>query len=36
MATSQPTEMQAEGKIDVDEAVKEILAGDGSGGTGPP
>ena len=26
MATSQPTEIQAEGKIDVDEAVKEILA----------
>ena len=26
MATSQPTEMQAEGEIDVDEAVKEILA----------
>ena len=26
MATSQPTEIQAEGEIDVDEAVKEILA----------
>ena len=26
MVTSQPTEIQAEGKIDVDEAVKEILA----------
>ena len=26
MATSQTTEMQAEGKINVDEAVKEILA----------
>ena len=26
MVTSQPTEMQAEGEIDVDEAVKEILA----------
>ena len=26
MATSQPTEIQTEGKIDVDEAVKEILA----------
>ena len=26
MATSQPTEMQAEGEINVDEAVKEILA----------
>ena len=26
MATSQPTEVQAEGEIDVDEAVKEILA----------
>ena len=26
MATSQPTEIQAEGKIDVNEAVKEILA----------
>ena len=26
MATSQPTETQVESKIDVDEAVKEILA----------
>ena len=26
MATSQPTEIHAEGEIDVDEAVKEILA----------
>ena len=26
MATSQATEMQIEGKVDVDEAVKEILA----------
>ena len=26
MATSQPTETQVKGKIDVDEAVKEILA----------
>ena len=26
MATSQPTEIQVEGKIDMDEAVKEILA----------
>ena len=26
MATSQPTEIQAEGKIDVNKAVKEILA----------
>ena len=26
MATSQPTETQVEGEIDVDEAVKEILA----------
>ena len=26
MATSQPTEIQVEGEIDVDEAVKEILA----------
>ena len=26
MATSQPTEMQAEGEVNVDEAVKEILA----------
>ena len=26
MATSQPTEIQTEGEIDVDEAVKEILA----------
>ena len=26
MATSQPTEIQAEGKVSVDEAVKEILA----------
>ena len=27
MATSQPTEIQAEGEIDVNKAVKEILAG---------
>ena len=26
MATSQPTEIQAEGEVDVNEAVKEILA----------
>ena len=26
MATSQPTEIQAEGEVNVDEAVKEILA----------
>ena len=26
MATSQPTEIQAEGEVSVDEAVKEILA----------
>ena len=35
MATSQPTETQVEGEVDVDEAVKEILAENGSGGAGP-
>ena len=35
MATSHPFETSVEGDIDVDEAVKEILAGDGGGRTGP-
>ena len=35
MATSHPVETPVESDVDVDEAVKQILGGDGGGGARP-